>query len=161
LWGSDPYKNHTGGGEVEQNSGQGHQPLFVEVRDLSFLCALASLREMSLCAGVFTRTPLAKARRDETAVFTHASCLTSVEATVDGVNKKNAITKSFGGRSRDSRIRSGAPSRGTLGSQTRTPLKQKSRPLLVSFMSGYQDSNLGPSGPKPDALPDCATSRTI
>ena len=28
-------------------------------------------------------------------------------------------------------------------------------------MSGYQDSNLGPPGPKPGALPDCATSRNI
>ncbi len=25
--------------------------------------------------------------------------------------------------------------------------------------SEYKDSNLGPSGPKPDALPDCATLR--
>ncbi len=28
------------------------------------------------------------------------------------------------------------------------------------FMSGRQDSNLRPPGPKPDALPACATSRT-
>ena len=28
------------------------------------------------------------------------------------------------------------------------------------FLSGWQDSNLRPSGPKPDALPDCATPRT-
>lgn len=28
-------------------------------------------------------------------------------------------------------------------------------------MSGYQDSNLGPPGPKPGALPDCATPRNM
>ena len=33
--------------------------------------------------------------------------------------------------------------------------------LLWLILSGYEDSNLGPSGPKPDALPDCATSRTF
>ena len=27
--------------------------------------------------------------------------------------------------------------------------------------SGRQDSNLRPSGPKPDALPDCATPRSV
>ena len=34
-------------------------------------------------------------------------------------------------------------------------------PLLQSAInwSEYKDSNLGPSGPKPDALPDCATLR--
>ena len=31
-----------------------------------------------------------------------------------------------------------------------------SYPLLKS---GYKDSNLGPSGPKPDALANCATPR--
>ena len=31
---------------------------------------------------------------------------------------------------------------------------------LLSW-SGRQDSNLRPSGPKPDALPACATPRTI
>src|SRR5690554_2771535 len=29
----------------------------------------------------------------------------------------------------------------------------------VPILSGYQDSNLGPPGPKPGALPDCATPR--
>ena len=28
-----------------------------------------------------------------------------------------------------------------------------------SFLSGYQDLNLGPPAPKAGALPDCATSR--
>ena len=30
-----------------------------------------------------------------------------------------------------------------------------------TFWSGWQDSNLRPSGPKPDALPNCATSRRM
>ena len=32
--------------------------------------------------------------------------------------------------------------------------------LLINYhWSEYKDSNLGPSGPKPDALPGCATLR--
>ena len=30
---------------------------------------------------------------------------------------------------------------------------------IVAFLSGYCDSNTGPSGPKPDALANCATPR--
>ena len=30
---------------------------------------------------------------------------------------------------------------------------------LVFYLSGSQDSNLRPPGPKPGALPDCATPR--
>ena len=40
----------------------------------------------------------------------------------------------------------------------------KKSELISDFafiLSGYQDSNLGPLGPKPSALPDCATPRTI
>ena len=33
------------------------------------------------------------------------------------------------------------------------------RPFSTKRVSGRQDSNLRPSGPKPDALPDCATPR--
>ena len=35
--------------------------------------------------------------------------------------------------------------------------------LLISYhqWSGRQDLNLRPSGPKPDALPDCATPRLL
>ena len=32
-------------------------------------------------------------------------------------------------------------------------------PQVSRILSGYQDSNLGPSAPKADALPGCATSR--
>ena len=43
--------------------------------------------------------------------------------------------------------------------------KQKKQPLesqVVAFlMSGYCDSNTGPSGPKPDALTNCATPRLL
>ena len=40
-------------------------------------------------------------------------------------------------------------------------IKQKKQPFLNDCfsVSGYQDSNLGPSGPKPDALTNCATPR--
>ena len=31
----------------------------------------------------------------------------------------------------------------------------------ITIWSEYKDSNLGPSGPKPDALPDCATLRIL
>jgi hypothetical protein len=31
----------------------------------------------------------------------------------------------------------------------------------MAFMSGYQDSNLGPPVPKTGALPGCATSRNV
>ena len=37
-------------------------------------------------------------------------------------------------------------------------VKTKSQPILVKW-SEYRDSNPGPSGPKPDALPDCAILR--
>ena len=33
--------------------------------------------------------------------------------------------------------------------------------FLLDFWSEYKDSNLGPPGPKPGALPDCATLRLI
>ena len=32
---------------------------------------------------------------------------------------------------------------------------------MMALLSGRQDSNLRPPGPKPGALPACATSRTI
>ena len=42
-------------------------------------------------------------------------------------------------------------------------MKRKKQPLdfqVVAFCkSGYCDSNTGPSGPKPDALANCATPR--
>ena len=37
--------------------------------------------------------------------------------------------------------------------------KESRNCFLLSSVSGYQDSNLGPPGPKPGALPDCATPR--
>jgi hypothetical protein len=37
--------------------------------------------------------------------------------------------------------------------------KQKEATMMVTSLSGYQDSNLGPPVPKTGALPDCATSR--
>ena len=40
-------------------------------------------------------------------------------------------------------------------------LKIKKEPHVTPFVSGYQDSNLGPPAPKAGALPDCATSRNI
>ena len=33
--------------------------------------------------------------------------------------------------------------------------------ITILLMSGYCDSNTGPSGPKPDALANCATPRII
>ena len=33
--------------------------------------------------------------------------------------------------------------------------------LFYGFWSEYKDSNLGPPGPKPGALPDCATLRQV
>ena len=42
----------------------------------------------------------------------------------------------------------------------RSELENKSQTLcLTLYMSGRQDSNLRPPGPKPGALPACATSR--
>ena len=32
---------------------------------------------------------------------------------------------------------------------------------MVTSLSGYQDSNLGPPAPKAGALPGCATSRKV
>ncbi len=40
-------------------------------------------------------------------------------------------------------------------------LKQKEHQFLDAFLSGRQDSNLRPPGPKPGALPACATSRAV
>ena len=33
--------------------------------------------------------------------------------------------------------------------------------MIAAFLSGYCDSNTGPSGPKPDALANCATPRLL
>ena len=50
------------------------------------------------------------------------------------------------------------------GEGVRTPDPRLAKPMLSQLSytpkwSGRQDSNLRPSGPKPDALPDCATPR--
>ena len=39
--------------------------------------------------------------------------------------------------------------------------KAHERELFLFFWSEYKDSNLGPPGPKPGALPDCATLRLV
>ena len=44
---------------------------------------------------------------------------------------------------------------------TTRQIKKASTFVLASCLSGRQDSNLRPPGPKPGALPACATSRTI
>ena len=46
--------------------------------------------------------------------------------------------------------------RGTVSSKKSNHLKIR---WLLFLMSGYCDSNTGPSGPKPDALANCATPR--
>ena len=45
--------------------------------------------------------------------------------------------------------------------KSKTTIKKKEKPDFFdfSFLSGYCDSNTGPSGPKPDALANCATPR--
>ncbi len=44
----------------------------------------------------------------------------------------------------------------------RLPLIEIKKGVIAdSFMSGYQDSNLGPPVPKTGALPGCATSRNV
>ena len=45
--------------------------------------------------------------------------------------------------------------------QSTLPTKEASTFVLASCLSGRQDSNLRPPGPKPGALPACATSRVI
>ena len=37
--------------------------------------------------------------------------------------------------------------------------KKRDAEISASLLSGYCDSNTGPSGPKPDALANCATPR--
>ncbi len=37
--------------------------------------------------------------------------------------------------------------------------RKEEQAMLVPLLSGYCDSNTGPSGPKPDALANCATPR--
>ena len=43
--------------------------------------------------------------------------------------------------------------------QTGPYTKKRSSKRTTSRKSGYCDSNTGPSGPKPDALANCATPR--
>ena len=38
-------------------------------------------------------------------------------------------------------------------------IKTKKDDPKIILLSGYSDSNTGPSGPKPDALANCATPR--
>ena len=45
------------------------------------------------------------------------------------------------------------------GSRVKDIQKKSNYQSIVAFLSGYCDSNTGPSGPKPDALANCATPR--
>jgi hypothetical protein len=49
-------------------------------------------------------------------------------------------------------------------SETNAPSSKIKKPAIAEELwrakSGRQDSNLGPPGPKPGTLPDCATPRT-
>ena len=46
--------------------------------------------------------------------------------------------------------------------ELRTDIKKAHKvSFFIGFWSEYKDSNLGPPGPKPGALPDCATLRQV
>ena len=46
--------------------------------------------------------------------------------------------------------------------ELRTDIKKAHKvSFFICFWSEYKDSNLGPPGPKPGALPDCATLRQV